>query len=331
EAIADHTQEMLDDTLAKREGDPGLDLLSWRYGIMLMGLAEAGRWDYVKKYVDRWMEYGAECEPCDCGLVGYAVIGLYEQTDDEKYLPVIEDMKEQMLEWPTGEGGVVLYGREDYPDVLVDGTGMATPFIARYAGTFGNDDMARLARDQVNGYIQYGVNRITQRAYHGYSGKGNFAGEDGWGRGTGWLMHAIGNVMCYCPDEETVEKAEKFIGKTMNYRLPDGMFPWSLSDPEAVSDTSATGMIMWGVMKAKENGKFANVSLDEITRTAKATLSDVRENGAVYGSSGESGGWGAYNSDEHGNYNTTFDANNGWGQGGTLCFLASYLNYLKNN
>ena len=331
EAIADHTQEMLDDTLAKREGDPGLDLLSWRSGIMLMGLAEAGRWDYVKKYVDRWMEYGAECEPCDCGLTGYAVIGLYEQTGDEKYLPVIEDMKEQMLEWPTGEGGVVLYGEGDYPDVLVDGTGMATPFIARYAGTFGNDDMARLARDQVNGYIQYGVNRITQRAYHGYSGKGNFAGEDGWGRGTGWLMHAIGNVMCYCPDEETVEKAEKFIGKTMNYRLPDGMFPWSLSDPEAVSDTSATGMIMWGVMKAKENGKFANVSLDEITRTAKATLSDVRENGAVYGSSGESGGWGAYNSDEHGNYNTTFDANNGWGQGGTLCFLASYLNYLKNN
>ena len=142
-------------------------------------------------------------------------------------------------------------------------------------------------------------------------------------------MHAIGNVMCYCPDEETVEKAEKFIGKTMNYRLQDGMFPWSLSDPEAVSDTSATGMIMWGVMKAKENGLFANVSLPEISRTAKAILSDVRENGAVYGSSGESGGWGAYNSDEHGNYNTTFDANNGWGQGGTLCFLAALVNYLN--
>ena len=331
ETIADYTQGMLDETLAYRESHPDTDLFSWRYGMLLMGLAEAGRWDYVKKYVDRWMEYGDECEPCDCGLAGYAIIGLYEETGDEKYLPVIEDMKKMMEEWPTGEGGVVLYGREDYPDVYVDGTGMATPFIARYAGTFGDETMTAIARAQVTGYIKYGVNRVNQRAYHGYQNRGVFAGEDGWGRGTGWLMHAIGNVMCYCPDEETVGIAEKFIGKTMGYRLPDGMFPWSLSEPEGASDTSATGMIMWSVMKAKENGKFGNVSFDEITRTAKATLKDVRENGAVYGSSGESGGWGAYNSDEYGNYNTTFDANNGWGQGGTLCFLSSYLDYLKND
>ncbi|MBQ7475282.1 MAG: S-layer homology domain-containing protein [Clostridia bacterium] len=328
EAIADYSQQMLDETLAKREGDPEVDLFSWRYGMILMGLAEAGRWDYVKEYVDRWMEFGDVCEPCDCGLAGYAIIGLYEETGDEKYLPVIEDMKRMMEEWPTAAGGVVLYGEGDGEDVYVDGTGMATPFIARYAGTFGDENMIKLARDQVNGYIKNGVNRLTQRAFHGFQREGVFAGEDGWGRGTGWLMHAIGNVMCYCPDDETVGKSEKFIEKTMTYRLPDGMFPWSLSIRNgAPSDTSATGMIMWGVMKAKENGKFANVPLGEITRTAKATLSDVRENGAVYGSSGESGGWGWYNGSDR----ATFDENNGWGQGGTLCFLASYLNYLKNN
>ncbi len=327
EAIADYSQQMLDETLAERESDPEVDLFSWRYGMILMGLSEAGRWDYVKKYVDRWMEYGGKCEPCDCGLAGYAIIGLFEETKDEKYLPVLEEMKRRMEEWPTGADGVVLYGEEDGEDVYVDGTGMATPFIARYAGTFGDENMTRIARNQVTGYIKNGVNRLTQRAFHGYQRSGVFSGEDGWGRGTGWLMHAIGNVMCYCPDEETVEKSEKFIEKTMTYRLPDGMFPWSLSVRDGASDTSATGMIMWGVMKAKENGKFANVPLGEITRTAKAMLSDVRENGAVYGSSGESGGWGWYNGSDR----ATFDENNGWGQGGTLCFLAAYLNYLKNN
>ena len=328
EMIADFSQQMLEDALKMRESDPDLDLVNWRYGMNLMGLSEAGRWDFVKYYVDKWMEYGDEYGPCDCGLAGYAVIGLYEQTKDEKYLAVIEEMKKMMLEWPTGEGGVVLYGEEDYPDVYVDGTGMATPFIARYAGTFGDEEMIALARAQVNGYIKYGVNRLTQRAYHGYSGHGNYAGEDGWGRGTGWFMHAAGNVMCYCPDDETVEKAEKFIAKTMTYRMENGMFSWSLSDLDNQhSDTSATGMIMWAVVKAKQNDQFGNVPLNEVTRTAKATLSYVRENGAVYGSSGESGGWGWYNGGDQ----ATYDENNGWGQGGTLCFLATYLNYLKSN
>ena len=330
--IADYTEIMLDGTLELRASGQSVNLFEWRYGMLLLGLAEAGRWDYVKKYVDLFIEYGDECDPCDCGLAGYAILGLYEKTKDEKYLPVIENIKKQMEEWPTDDLGVVLYGSGDYPDVYVDGLGMATPFIARYAGMFEDSAFADIARTQVNGYIKQGVNRITQRAYHGYSSGASFAGEDGWGRGTGWLMHAIGTVMKYCPDDETVEKSEKFIEKTMTYRLETGMFPWSLSDRNnPPSDTSATGMIMWGVMKAKENDLFENVSLFEITRTAKATLSDVKENGAVYGSSGESGGWGAYNSDEHGNYDTTFDANNGWGQGGTLAFLAAYLNYLRRD
>ena len=118
----------------------------------------------------------------------------------------------------------------------------------------------------------------------------------------------------------------------MKYRLDDGSFPWSFSEPResAPSDSSATGMIMWGVMKAKENGHFGNVPLDEITRSAKALLADVHEGGVVRGTSGPSGGWGAYNSDGHGNYNTTYDENNGWGQGGVLAFLASYVNYLNS-
>ena len=68
------------------EADPDVDLYSWRYGMLLMGLAEAGRLDYVKKYVDRLIDLGDEYEPCDCGLTGYAIIGLYEETGDEKYL-----------------------------------------------------------------------------------------------------------------------------------------------------------------------------------------------------------------------------------------------------
>ncbi|MBQ6678328.1 MAG: glycoside hydrolase family 88 protein, partial [Clostridia bacterium] len=236
-------------------------------------------------------------------------------------------------EWPTDVLGELKYDNSwEHQDIYVDGTGMFTPFLAKYAELFGDETTAELARLQVSNYFKCGVNRVTERVYHGYTNGGLYQGEDGWGRGTGWFMFALGTVLKYCPDDATAERSVKFIDKTMKYRLDDGSFPWSFSEPResAPSDSSATGMIMWGVMKAKENGHFGNVSLDEITRSAKALLADVHEGGVVRGTSGPSGGWGAYNSDGHGNYNTTYDENNGWGQGGVLAFLASYVNYLNS-
>ena len=38
------------------------------------------------------------------------------------------------------------------------------------------------------------------------------------------------------------------------FRMKNGMFSWNLPDVEGPSDTSATGMIMWGVLKMKERG-----------------------------------------------------------------------------
>ncbi|MBQ6678213.1 MAG: glycoside hydrolase family 88 protein, partial [Clostridia bacterium] len=323
EKIADYAEVMLDEVIETRATNPNYDLIMSQPGTLLLGLAEAGRWDYIKRVIDDWIENGSVRTTAESGLLGYVLIGLYEQTFDNKYIPVIEQLMKETKEWPADDYGELFYGVEDRA-VYVDGTGMFTPFIARYAYAFGDDEAADLARLQVSNYFKYGVNRVTQRAYQGYTGTGNFQGEEGWGRGTGWFMFAIGPVLRYCPNVEIVEKSEKFMAKTMNYRLDSGMFPWSLSDPEnRNSDSSATGMILWGVMEGKKNGAFGNISFDELTKSAKALLSDVDGDGVVRGGTGASGGWGSYSE----NYNE----NNGWSQGGTLCFLASYLNYLKNN
>ena len=334
EAIADHSEEMLGEYIREYEKNPSsFDISGSMPGTLLIGLIEAGRWDAVKNYIDFWIGTGRTDITNEFGLTGYALIALYEKTGDESYLPLIEKLREQTDEWPTDVFGELKYDNSwEHQDIYVDGTGMFTPFLAKYADLFGDEKTAELARLQVSNYFKYGINRITERVYHGYKNGGVYQGEDGWGRGTGWFMFALGTVLRYCPDGTDTERSEKFIEKTMNYRLDDGSFPWSFSEPResAPSDSSATGMIMWGVMKAKENGHFGNVPLDEITRSAKALLADVHEGGVVRGTSGPSGGWGSYNNDEHGNENTAYDTNNGWGQGGVLAFLASYVNYLNS-
>ncbi|MBR4661525.1 MAG: S-layer homology domain-containing protein [Clostridia bacterium] len=333
EEVADYAEKMLDDCIAEYEKNPSVDISGSMPGTLLIGLIEASRWDAVKNYIDFWIGTGKVDITNEFGLTGYALICLYEKTGDESYLPLIESLRKQTDEWPTDVLGELKYDNSwEHQDIYVDGTGMFTPFLAKYAELFGDEETADLARLQVSNYFKCGINRVTERVYHGYQNGGLYQGEDGWGRGTGWFMFALGTVLKYCPDDATAERSVKFIDKTMKYRLDDGRFPWSFSEPResAPSDSSATGMIMWGVMKAKENGRFGNVSLDEITRSAKALLPDVHEGGVVRGTSGPSGGWGAYNSDGHGNYNTTYDENNGWGQGGVLAFLASYVNYLNS-
>ena len=127
--------------------------------------------------------------------------------------------------------------------------------------------------------------------------------------------------MCYCNDDNANAQSEKFIEWTFKYLKPEYKFGWTLSERDAPSDTSATGMILWGVMKAKQAGLASSVSDETLRAIAKAGLTDVYD-GVIRGASGESGGWGSYSEE--------YDENNGWGQGGLLSFYALYLKYLDN-
>ncbi len=325
EQMADHAEVMLKDAARSLEAEPDYpSFLSFRYGMLALALIECDRVDAVKEYVDLWLNYAHrdEVRPCDPGLVGYAVLDLYERTGDEKYADLCREFLASFDTWPCDRYGEIKYDDSlDHQDIYVDGTGMVTPFLARYAAVFGDEEVRKTAALQVTNYLRMGVDPARHMAYHGYSG-GVFAGELGWGRGTGWLMLAVGPVMCYCNDENANAQSEKFIEWTFKYLKPENKFGWTLSERDAPSDTSATGMILWGVMKAKQAGHATCVSDETLRAVAKAGLTDVYD-GVIKGASGESGGWGSYSEN--------YDENNGWGQGGLLSFYALYLKYLEEN
>ncbi|MCQ2456592.1 MAG: hypothetical protein MJ096_04465 [Clostridia bacterium] len=157
---------------------------------------------------------------------------------------------------------------------------------------------------------------------HGYTGKSDLQGEIGWGRGTGWMMFAVGSVLGYCPEDDVAEKCAEFVDGTMSYLLDTDNFSWSLGKKEGPTDTSATGPIMWGITKAKLNrdgDKLPNVSIEKIISVALACLRDEKD-GVVYGASGECLDWNVYN-DRFGHYK--------WGQGGVLAFIALLRNALN--
>ena len=196
-----------------------------------------------------------------------------------------------------------------------------TPFLARYGRLFDDSETRARARLQVNNFLKYGVDPARKLVNHGYTTGGAGRGEMGWGRGTGWLMLAVGGVMENCPDETTCTGCDALIKNTFRYLSDDNTFSWSLSEREGPSDSSATGMIMWGVLKSKEAGYGESVDDGTVKAIAEACLRFFGDDGVVYGCSGPSGGFGSYSE----NYNE----NNGWGQGGILLFYAALVKYLE--
>ena len=326
EQMADHAEVMLLSDIERISADPDFnmtDLLTWGYGLLAMGLNEIGRYDVVEDYLDLWISHPvSDAYLCaDAGLVGYCALDMYERTGEQKYRDLCELCLEGLLARRTDKYGEIKYDSNETETVLVDGTGMVTPFLARYAHDFGDAEVERIATLQVTNYLKMGVDPARHLAFHGYD-NGAFCGEMGWGRGTGYLMLAIGSVMRYCHDEKAIADCEKFIQWTFKYMKPEYKFGWTLSDPDAASDTSATFKIMWGVMKAKEAGLATSVSDDTIKKIAKAGLTDVYD-GVVRGSSGGSGGFGSYSEN--------YDENTGYGQGATLAFYVLFLKYLEND
>ena len=340
EQIADCAAEMLDGDLEKRETNHSYNLTGSMGGAMICGLSEAGRTEDLRRYIDGWRSFGDPIGQAEIGLVGYGVEELYERTHEEKYADLCREILEGYIDWPVTVHGQIKYDADgESTDIYVDGTGMTTMFIARYSALFGDlkvsdlttdentywyrcfgPDMtlSEIARLQVSNYLKLGLQPRSLYVYHGYHGGGSGVGEMGWGRGTGWLMLAIGSVMTYCPEEELNRKCETFINKTFTYLLPCDMFAWSLSEKEGASDTSGTGMILWGTIKAKEAGYCDAIDDGLITRVARACLNDVR-NGEVWGGTEGSPGFGYYG--------TTNTEHNGYCQGAVLLFYAALVNH----
>lgn len=322
--MADEAEAQANDLLERKAASPDdVSLDNWGEGMLILGLLEAGRLDAVKKYVDAYIDFGDVPFPTDSGILGYIVCCMYEIYGEEKYATLAGQFLAGYDDWPTDKLGQIKYDSDRSPeaqDVYVDGTGFATLFLAKYAAVFNDAKVRDTAILQVENYLKYGIWQQFGLVAHGYSNASKLEGEFGWGRGTGWLMLAIASVLSFDnPDSALVEKCADLVNKTMSFVLDTDNFSWSLNVKSGPSDTSATGTIMWGVLKSKEDeDRFPDVSLERIKSVAMSCLPDIKD-GVVYGSSGGAGGWYVY-SHEYGN--------NYWGQGGVLAFYGQLVKAL---
>lgn len=279
---------------AGRKVEP-VDSINWPNGLLAIGLVEYYKrhknseeareiQDCLKQYYDRWI--GKKCRMyfVDDALSGVALIELHGITKDERYKEAADQMARFLLRHETDGAGSLPYrpGQKN-GHIYADMTGMVCPFLCKYGCVYGNDKAVRLAVNQIQNFISFGMDARTNLPYHGYHYKSGVKyGIIGWGRAVGWLMLGMSETLEYIgethPDYESIKQAyRRIVDKVEAYQLESGLYGWQLSAKDGPADTSATAMILYSIARSLNNGVLIGIHRSRMIRGREALLGMVQE------------------------------------------------------
>lgn len=121
---------------------------------------------------------------------GLAALNLFRVFKEEKY-KIFADNIYSFINHKYSRHKLVHY-RENSKCELNDTIGMIVPFLVRYYQFSNISDALKIAENQINQFIKYGVDDKTFLPSHGFNLKTNVkTGSSNWGRGIGWYFFGL--------------------------------------------------------------------------------------------------------------------------------------------
>jgi len=125
---------------------------------------------------------------------GLAAINLYRTFNDYKYLKFAHILYEYTLGAMDTTDNIILY-RPGQISVLNDVLGMVIPFLIEYSKVTGNSEPLQIATEQIEYFIEYGVDPISFIPAHAINREYKIKiGSANWGRGIGWYYIALASI-----------------------------------------------------------------------------------------------------------------------------------------
>lgn len=233
--------------------------------------------DYIEKFADfminengEIMTYQKSAYNIDRVNGGRFLIGLYENTGKEKYQMAIEELRDQMREHPrTSEGG--FWHKKVYPHQMwLDGLYMGSPFLARYAAEFGEQELFDDVTNQIYLMDKHGYSEETGLYHHAWdeSKEQKWADpETGlstnyWGRSIGWFSMAVVDVLDYLPEDHpkrdmVINVAKKIAAGIIKYQGESGVWYQVVDQGSREGnylEASASSMFAYFLLKGVSKG-----------------------------------------------------------------------------
>lgn len=122
-----------------RQQIPPYDRYSWPNALLASGLSQIQKGvrdskseEVLSRYFDRWIRKGVPLYYVDNAANGMALLDLYENTGQKKYLEAASKIAAFLREHKKDEHGNLLYRTRDAADIYADTVGMVSPFLCRY-------------------------------------------------------------------------------------------------------------------------------------------------------------------------------------------------------
>ncbi len=232
----------------------------------------------ILRHVSLWKDgYKSKIDYIDDALAGAALLKLYSQRNHKQaeLAPSTEllELCKYTAEMIYGyllnaardsEGTIVYNPGRNAANVFADGVGQTSMFLALYGKIFDSKEALNLASTQLLNYKKFGCDDRTGLIYHGYSLFESGAIKKGllsWGRAAGWLIMGLSEYVStvYSGDDHREDDVElndwyRSLSETLwSYQRQDGCFSWQIQAVDGPVDTSATGMILYGLLNEESS------------------------------------------------------------------------------
>ena len=250
----------------------------------------------VKRYYGRWAVTGHKIYGLHDAYAGMALIDVHKITNQDKYKDGIDRLFNYVMSVGTDETGALILKNErnkklDNRYVFAETIGMVCPFLAKYGYTYDNPVATNMAINQINLFLQYGMDEKLVLPYHGYDSSNNMKmGIIGWGQAVGHLLTGMSETLAYIsPDSleyEPLRQAyRRIVDKVEAYQAEGGLYHWQLAAKEGPADTAASAMILYSIGQALENKVIISIHKSRMLRGVDALLACVQEDGSLPGAS----------------------------------------------
>ncbi len=296
------------DTLVRRFPDPDAihwvgqaNHFSWQAGYVMFTLEKLWRLtgerrylDYVRRYVDQQVDAQGDVPDfsptaLDNFLPGYAIVFLYEETQQEKYRIAASKVRDGFRRYPRNADGSFWHGDWAKHQLWVDGVFMGQIFLARYGSVIGEREaafaevgrQARLALGHCrkpNGLLLHGWDESRAAPW---ADRKTGLSSAVWSEGLGWYAVLLADVFDYLPDDhpdrafllDALRRLCRGLADVQDPRT--GLWNQVVDEPARPgnwNETSGSGMFTYLIRRAIDEGFVDRQEYLPVVRRAYAGL-----------------------------------------------------------
>ncbi len=243
-----------------------------------------------------WATRAQPYERLDCTAPGLAIVLAAEREKNQSLLDAalglanyLTSRRRMGVVYETWERSPLMapYGGEELPEeeqrildsppggFFVDCLHFDPPFFAALARVTGDDRWRREALEQAEGYIHALQKPSGLFDHFVLDGWPDRTFGPGWGRGQGWALLGLVDVVEQLQldfDHNVARSAISLIHAMVKLQSSDGSWPVVITDPESGDEPSTAAFMATGFLRAL---KLGLVSGDDITHSAERALDSV--------------------------------------------------------